>query len=108
MQDYDFIGVNADGIPQYFSTVNSATLYVATINITENTLYGQWRISIESEGFFTVKVLGNSELIISTQTFTSGPNGGEDIGDPKPLESKVQLYFTTFINVCINRLHNVC
>ena len=86
-----FIGVNADGIPQYVSPVNSSTLYIATINTTDNTLYGQWRIAIESEGFFTVQVLGNSELLTSTQIFTIGLNGSEDIGDPKPLESKVKL-----------------
>ena len=83
-----FIGINADGIPQYVSSVNSTTLYIATINTTEDALYGQWRIAIEFEGFFAFEVLGNSELIISTQIFTSSPNGSEDIGDPKPLESK--------------------
>ena len=76
-------------MPQYFSPVNSTTLYTATINITEATLYGQWNITIESEGSITIQVLGYSELIISIQIFTTGPNGGEDIGDPKPLESKV-------------------
>ena len=83
-----FIGMNADHIPQYSSSLNTDTSYIATINITEDTLYGLWEITIESRGSFTVQVLGNSELIISTHIFSSNPNGGRDIDDPKPLESK--------------------
>ena len=67
--------------------INSNRTENGSGNITEATLYGQWNITIKSEGSFTVQVLGYSELIISTQIFTTGPNGGEGIGDQKPLES---------------------
>lgn len=75
--------------PQYFTSLNTTTSYIATIDITGNTSYGQWVIRIKSQGFFDVQVLANSQLIISTHVFTSSPNGGGDIDDLKPLESKI-------------------
>ena len=83
-----FAGINADRIPQYSSSLNTDTSYIATINISGDALYGPWEITVESQGSFTVQVLGNSELIISTHIFSNTPNGGRDIDDPKPLESK--------------------
>ena len=85
--------MSADRISQYSSSLNTDTSYIATINITEDALYGIWRITIESQGSFTIQILGNSELIISTHIFSSNPNGSRDIDDPKPLESKNSLYW---------------
>ena len=105
-----FVGMSADRIPQYSSSLNTDTSYIATINITEDALCGPWGITIESQGSFTVQVSGNSELIISTRIFSSNPNGGRDIDDTKPLESKYPLYWFLVIVMytIIRRLHHVC
>jgi len=103
------IGTYAEDITQYSTSLDSSTSYIATINTTEVTLRGQWRIGLESQGFFTIQVLGNSELIISTHIFTNSLNG-DDIDDVKPLESKVTKSFTIgYQCVCYNfRFHYVC
>ena len=81
--------MNADDIPQHSISLDSDTAYIATINITEDALYGQWRIIIDSQESFSVQILGNSGLVISTQLFTSNSNGGGNIDDTKPLEGEV-------------------
>lgn len=107
-----FTGLNVDNITQYSPSLDTATSYIATVNITEVTLYGQWRITIESQGFFNIQVLGNSELIVSTHLFTNGPNNASDIGDVKPLQGRMITDCRTVLLLVIDtyyyRLHYVC
>lgn len=76
---------------QYLEHTRSNALYIATINIDDPVLYGQWTITIASQGSYCIRVLGDGELTFVTDIITTHPNTTDDINDLKPLIGKVTL-----------------
>ena len=82
---------------QYSVSHNSRSLYIATIDITDSTLYGQWRVTLESMGAYNIQVLGNSELSFISKIITA-TSSGDDIDDLKPLGGKTLITLGLFPN----------
>ena len=82
--------INAIDLTEYSISLDSNTTYVATINnITEAALYGEWRLTVQSQGSYSVLIRDLSTLIVSTDivTFRTDSNyENYDVADLKPLE----------------------
>ena len=81
--------INANNLTEYSISLDSNTTYVATINLTEATLYGQWILMIQSQGSYSVSIREFSTLIVSTDTRTIRSDSNYenyDVTDLKPLE----------------------
>lgn len=100
---YFILGTNATSLSQY-SEYRSGTLFIASINITDPTLYGQWTISLMSQGSYCIQILGDGELTFSTEVITTHPNTTDDINDLKPLVGKA----TSDIIVSARYIIHVC
>ena len=70
---------------QYSLSKNSSSLYIATINVANSTLYGWWRTTVSSLGTYSIQVLGNGELTFVSKIITANPVSGDDINDLKPV-----------------------
>ena len=90
---YKTLGTNATDLPQY-SEYRSNTLYIATINTTDSTLSGRWTISLNSQGSYSIQVLGEGELTFLSDVVTMRPNATDDINDLKPLVGKTSTIIT--------------
>ena len=82
---YSFVGTNARSLVQYSVSHNSSSLYIATINTPDSMLYGQWTVTLESMGTYSIQVLGNGEQTFISKMITANPSSGDDIDDLKPL-----------------------
>lgn len=75
-------------MPQYSTSLVSTTSYIAQINVTDDSLRGEWRIVIRSQGSYSIQVLGSSELSFSEDLFsidTTSIYGFSEI-DGRPLQ----------------------
>lgn len=63
----------------------SRSLYIATIDATNSLFCGQWTISLESLGTYSIQALGNNELTFISKIITANPRSDDDIDDLKPL-----------------------
>ena len=85
-------GINAISLMammEYSISLDSNTTYVATINITEVALYGEWKLTVQSQGSYSVLIRDYSTLIISTGILTirsDSDYGNYEVTDLKPLE----------------------
>ena len=61
-------------LAQYTSSLNTATSYISNINITDDFLRGEWTIRIQSQGSYSISVLGNTELSFSSELFKIDPS----------------------------------
>ena len=62
-------GVDATTLPQYTSTLSSMTLYIASINTTDSSLRGKWRLVLQSRGAYSIQVMATSDLTFSLTLF---------------------------------------
>ena len=84
--------MNATILPQYSEHARSDTLYIATINTTDSAFYGQWTITLSSQGSYSIQVLGDGELIFLSEIITVRPSAAaDDINDLKPLVGKMPI-----------------
>ena len=88
-------GVNAINLMEYSISLDSNTTYVATVsNVTEAALYGEWRLTVQSQGSYSVLIRDFSRLIVSTDTVTYRTDSNYenyDVADLKPLEGMYNL-----------------
>ena len=82
----NFTDIHATTLVQYSASLDSSTTYIATVNITEPALYGEWRLMVQSQGPYGILIRENSELIASANTVTITSNNTYDVIDVKPLE----------------------
>ena len=66
-------GVDANSLAQYTVTLNTPTLLMANINVTDNNLRGSWTLAISTRGFYSIKVSVTSESMISSSLYTYDP-----------------------------------
>ena len=73
---------------QYSTSLVSTTSYIAHINVTDDSLRGEWTVMIQSEGSYSIQVFGSSELIFSENLFTIDSSGASRFReiDGKPLQ----------------------
>ena len=64
-----FTGVNVSTLPQFSSSLISASSYIAEVNITDDSLRGEWTVSFQSGGSYTLQIYGNSELSFTADLF---------------------------------------
>jgi len=88
---YFCIGTDATALVQYSVSVNSSSLYIATVNTTDSTMYGQWTITLTSQGTYSIQVLGDGELTLISKIITANPSNNDDIDDFKPLGGKMLI-----------------
>lgn len=94
---FNFVGTDAASLVKYSVSHNSKSLYIATLDITDTTLYGQWTVTVESVGAYRIQVLGNGELSFISKIITATSNG-DDINDLKPLGGKTEFFKSNFLN----------
>ena len=78
--------MDADSLAQYSVTLNTSSLLMANINVTENNLRGNWTLAISTSGFYSIKVLVTSESMISSDLYNYDPTNpyGFSIIDGRP------------------------
>ena len=89
-------GVSATTLTQYSLSHVSNASYIATVNITEPALYGEWWLTVQSQGSYSVLIKEFSQLIIFVDTLTITSNNTYDVVDVKPLEGEVLCFFPDF------------
>ena len=85
-----WLGLNSNNLTQYSTVLVSATSYFAQINVTNDSLYGEWRIRIQSQGFYSIYVWGRSELSVAEEIYaidSSNAYGYSSI-EGRPLQGK--------------------
>jgi len=73
---------------EYSISLESFATYIAVINITDASLFGQWTITLTSLGPFSIHVMGDSELMFISELVYTNPSGMDEINDLKPLVGK--------------------
>ena len=67
-----FLGIDANDLPQYSVISPSASnLYLANINITNNTLRGNWTVTLATQGYYSIQVSAISDLSFSSDIYDS-------------------------------------
>ena len=67
-----FLGIDANDLPQYSVISPSASnLYLASINITNNTLRGNWIVTLATQGYYSIQVSAISDLSFSSDIYDS-------------------------------------
>ena len=62
-------GLNPSTLPQFSTSLVSSTSYIAQVNVTDNSLRGQWRVRVQSQGPYSILVFGSSELSINEDLY---------------------------------------
>lgn len=62
-------GIEASSLTQFTSSLDSTTSYIVQINITNDSLRGEWTVVILSQGSYSIQVFGNSELSFSADLY---------------------------------------
>ena len=66
-------------MPQYSVVSTDATnLYLASINVTNNTLRGNWTLTLATQGYYSIQVSAISDLSISSDIYD--PDATNDYG----------------------------
>ena len=86
------LGTDGSTLTQYSLSLESDATYIAVVNITNATLFGQWAITLTFQGPYSIHIVGNSELFIISELVATNPSGRDGINDFKPLIGKVFLY----------------
>ena len=81
-----YTGNNAITLTQYSVSLDSNTTYIATVNITESALFGEWRFTVQSQGSYSILIKEFNTLIVYVDTLTITSNNTYDVVDVKPLE----------------------
>ena len=89
MLDVTNSGIDASTLMQYSISLESVATYIAVVNITDASLSGQWTITLTSQGSYSVHVMGNSELMFTSELIYTNPSGMDEINDLKPLAGKI-------------------
>lgn len=82
------LGHDQSDLAQYSTSLVSSTSHIAHINITDNSLRGEWKVIIQSQGTYTFQALGSSGLRFSEVLFnidTSSRHGFKKI-DGRPTQ----------------------
>lgn len=82
------IGLDASDMAQYSTSLSSSTSHIAHINVTDDSLRGEWIVIIQSQGTYNTEVLGSGGLSFSQALFkddTSGRHGIKKV-DGRPLQ----------------------
>ena len=82
-------GVSATNLEHYSVTLQSSSLYIATINITSESLYGEWIISL-AVGSYDVTIHAISDLSFTVDLLAFDPTStyGFSTVVGKPLNGK--------------------
>ena len=73
------LGIDANDLPEYLVVLTDATnLYLASINVTNNTLRGNWTLTIATQGYYSIQVSAISDLSISSDIYD--PDATNDYG----------------------------
>jgi len=89
---YDLVfnsGINASTLMEYSISLESLSTYIAVINITDTSLFGQWTITLTAQGPYSIHVMGDSELMFISELVYTNPSGMDEINDLKPLVGKI-------------------
>ena len=87
-----YSGFNPSNLAQYSTSLVSTTAFIAQINVTDNSLRGEWRIVIQSQGSYSIQVLGSSELSFTEELYQidSSSTFGFSRIDGRPSQGKPQ------------------
>lgn len=59
---------------EYEVSLISQTAYIASINITDDTLRGMWTMVLQSQGSYSIQILGNTELQFTSTLYKIDPS----------------------------------
>lgn len=76
---------------QYSISLESFATYVAVVNITDASLFGQWTITLTSIAPYSIRVLGDSEIMFTGELVYYNPRGMDEINDFKPLAGEISV-----------------
>lgn len=62
-------GIDANSLGQFSVSISTTNLYMANINITNNTLRGNWTVTLTAQGYYSIQVSAISELTISSDLY---------------------------------------
>lgn len=62
-------------LKQLATTLDFTTSYIARINITDDSLRGVWRVMIQSQGSYSIQVLGKSRISFSEDLYSIDTSG---------------------------------
>ena len=54
---------------QFTVIISTTNLYMASINITDDSLRGNWTITLVTQGYYTIQVSAISDLTISSDLY---------------------------------------
>ena len=54
---------------QFTVTISTTNLYMANINITDDSLRGNWTITLVTQGYYSIQVSAISDLSISSDLY---------------------------------------
>ncbi len=69
------VGLNPDNLAQYSTSLVSTTSYIAHINVTDDSLRGEWTVMIQSDGSYSIQVFGSTSASFSEHLFSLAPSG---------------------------------
>lgn len=77
-------------MPQYLLLVSSSTLHISNINVTDNTLRGKWKLTIQSGGLYDIQIKAASDLTFSVTFYGNDSSNDHETSkvDGKPLQGK--------------------
>ena len=76
-----FAGIDAIDLSQYsVMSINATDFYLASINITNNTLRGNWTITLTTQGYYSIQVTTISDLSISSDIYQYDADVTNDYG----------------------------
>ena len=64
-----YTGFDPSNLTQYSTSLVSSAAFIAQINVTDDSLRGEWRIMIQSQGSYSIQVLGSSELSFTEELY---------------------------------------
>ena len=66
---FNLLGINANNMTQFTVTISTTNLYMANINITDDSLRGNWTITLVTQGYYSIQVSAISDLSISSDLY---------------------------------------
>lgn len=84
------LGISATSRQEYTISLNTAASYVSQLNVTSNALRGNWTITIQSQGSYSIQVQGISEVTIAREYYQVDSSSvyGFSSFTGKPLQGK--------------------
>ena len=69
LSGFNHLGIDANNLTQFLVSISTTNLYMANINITDNTLRGNWTVTLVTQGYYSIQVSAISDLTISSDLF---------------------------------------